>query len=123
MIQVALTTFLVSFLGIVVLILRRLSDIAEIPVVPSGKRIGNFSFLTKIGGLIIKFWWELIVFAKRIGFWIIHFSLEKTLHKIRIAALKIENFSARKLEKMRIHSHDIPHFSFFEDLINKGDKK
>lgn len=123
MVQVALTTCILSILGVMALIIRRLPDIAAIPTEFVHEKRGRFSFVTEAGTRIVKFCWDLFIFAKRIGFWVVHFSLEKTLRKVRIIALKIENFSAHKLEDMRAHSHDIPHFSFFEDLINKDDKK
>lgn len=122
MVQVALTTCILSILGVIALIVRHLPAIATIPVELTHEKQGKFSFVTGVGTRILKFWWDLLIFAKRIGFWVVHFSLEKTLRKVRIAALKIENFSARKLEDMRAHSHDIPHFSFFEDFIKRDNK-
>ena len=123
MAQVALTTFIVSIIGLIALVIRRLPDIAAIPTEFAHEKRGRFLFVTEAGTRIIKFWWDLLIFIKRVGFWIVHFSLEKTLRKVRIVALKIENFSARKLEDMRAHSHDVPHFSFFDDIRKKEDNK
>ena len=104
-----------------VLIGRRLSDIAAIPAA-SKENEEWFVILRRSSRIGLRFIRYIGMFSRGIVLGALHFSIEKTLRKIRILALKVENFSARKLEEMHTYSQGIPHFNFFEDF-KKTSKK
>lgn len=117
--------YIFSLIGMLIIIVRRISDIATITVESMAPK--HVHSLRERLGQTAQFFIILIItifsYLEKVILWLIHFSLEKALHRIRILALKIENFSARHLEELHLRSQRFPHLDFFQDLSSRDKKE